>query len=441
MTLMRRVLILSLVSAAVAVTALTAAPAPAALDAAMRAFLEADGGKATAAARTVLASGASFDDIAAALRRGRAYVAKPTGRVPLPTRVNGVDLDNLVEIPADYTPDHPWPLRVSLHGGVGRPAPRAGESPGRPLSNRTTVSTGEIVLHPRAYAEAEWWTGSQVENVLRLVDRVKRAYNVDESHVYITGISDGGTGVYFFAMRAASPWAACMPMNGHPLVLANPDTGVDGELFSRNLANCPIQAVNGGQDPLYPADSVKPFIDMFKAGGIPIAWHVYPDARHDVRWWPEERASFESFLAAHPRKPNPDTITWETERTDRYNRFRWLVIDALGHRASDATLADVNLFDANGSRHPLYPRDHESGRVDVTRHGNAFEAKTRGVRQFTLLLSPDVVDFAQPVKVVVNGRAVFDGMVKKDAATLLQWAARDDDRTMLYGAALPITVP
>ena len=415
--------------------------APASLEPAIRAFLDADAGKADKAAQQVLATGASFDVVEARLKRGRDFVSKPTGRVPLPTTVNGVAMDNVLEVPPEYTPDHGWPLRVDLHGGVGRPAPRDGGSPGRPLADRIPASSPQLVLHPRAYAEAEWWTAAQVDNVMRLVDRVKRAYNVDESRTYITGVSDGGTGVYFFAMRAATPWAACMPLNGHPLVLANPDTGADGEFFSTNLANCPVQAVNGGQDPLYPAASVQPLIDMFTQGGIPITWHVYPDAKHDVSWWPQERSKYEAFLQAHPRASNPASITWETDRTDRYNRFRWLVIGKLGRRSSDTPLADVNLFESGGSRHPLYARDGLSGRVDVARHGNTFEAKTRGVQEFTLLLSPEVVDFAQPVKVVVNGKPVFDGTVKKDVATLLRWAARDDDRTMLYGAELKLVVP
>jgi len=45
------------------------------------------------------------------------------------------------------------------------------------------------------------------------------------------------------------------------------------------------------------------------------------------------------------------------------------------------------------------------------------------------------------VVVTVNGRPVHDAAVAKDASTLLAWAARDDDRTMLYGAALSIAVP
>jgi hypothetical protein len=35
----------------------------------------------------------------------------------------------------------------------------------------------------------------------------------------------------------------------------------------------------------------------------------------------------------------------------------------------------------------------------------------------------------------------FRAIVKKDVLTLKKWSARDNDRTMLYGAELPIAVP
>ena len=64
-----------------------------------------------------------------------------------------------------------------------------------------------------------------------------------------------------------------------------------------------------------------------------------------------------------------------------------------------------------------------------------------GVASFTLLLSPDVVDFGKPVRVTVNGKAAYTGAVTRNVATLVKWAARDMDRTMLYGAELHVTVP
>ena len=69
------------------------------------------------------------------------------------------------------------------------------------------------------------------------------------------------------------------------------------------------------------------------------------------------------------------------------------------------------------------------------------DAVARDVARFTLLLSPDVIDFGKPVTVTVNGTQVASLAVKKDIATLLKWAARDNDRTVLYGAELSVAVP
>ena len=87
---------------------------------------------------------------------------------------------------------------------------------------------------------------------------------------------------------------------------------------------------------------------------------------------------------------------------------------------------------------PIFPRRKPSGRVDLVRRGNVVEASTEGVRAFTLLLSPSMFDFRHPIRVVANGRTVFDGPVEPSRATLLKWAARDNDRTMLFGAELTI---
>jgi pimeloyl-ACP methyl ester carboxylesterase len=433
---------LALFVVAAAILTAQSSPAPATLGTAMRAFWNADDqGEAGTAAKQVLASGANIDQIRARLKAGRPYANQNTGRIGMTSKADGLTLDNIVEIPAEYDPARAWPLRVSLHGGVGREAPGPGDPPARPLANRIQ-SAGEIVLHPRAWAQSQWWNYSQVENITRLIERVKRDYNVDESRTYITGISDGGTGVYFFAMRHATPWSACMPLNGHPLVIANPDTGADGQLYVGNLVNCPHHIVNGGKDPLYPAASVEPLVAMFKRAGVPHEFTVYPGAGHDVSWWPQERAGYEAYLAAHPRQAHPERISWETERTDRYNRFRWLVIDRLGKRPSDVALKDVNTYQPVPiMERELFEHAKPSGRVDVSRSGNAFDVKTRGVQSLTLLLSQDVIDFAKPVRVIVNGQSVHDAIVKADAATMLAWAARDHDRTMLYGAQLHVLVP
>lgn len=387
------------------------------------------------------AQNADFDTLFARLKEGPTYQTQAPCVREMPTTVKGVPLDNTLQVPENYDPRKKWPLRVQLHGGVSRPAPGRGEKP-RGLTTNRIPSDGELILQPRAWDGLEWWRGDQVDNILALVEKVKQAFNVDESRIYATGISDGGTGVYYLAMRVPTLWSACMPLNGQPLVLANPDVGAEGELFATNLANCPMYLVNGGRDPLYPAAQVAPLVDMMRQAGTAVTFHVYPEAGHDTSWWPRERDSYGTFVRTHPRVAHPPRLSWETARTDRDNRVRWLVIDALGKRPSEGPLEELNTFEnVAGSPMPLFTHKKSSGRVDVQRRGNLILAMTRGVREFTLLLSPDVIDFGKPVTVNVNGQVVFEGPVKQDVAVLQKWAARDHDRTMLYGAEVKVAVP
>ena len=95
---------------------------------------------------------------------------------------------------------------------------------------------------------------------------------------------------------------------------------------------------------------------------------------------------------------------------------------------------------AFGPTMPLFPRRRAAGRVDLVKAGNVVRATTDGVAEFTLLLSPDAFDFSQPVTVVTNRTVSFEGRVEKSLATLLKWAAIDQDRTMLFAAELQVHV-
>jgi poly(3-hydroxybutyrate) depolymerase len=410
-----------------------------ALDKAFEAYWNADDARAASkAADRILKAGVDFDAVWTRLKAGRPYKHEKTGelvwRYPAPP---DAAFENRIQIPASYDPARAWPVRVQLHGGVNRPPPGAqadarGSGRGRGGGGANRIAgEDQIYVLPSGWDEAAWWHTNQIENILRVLDRLKRQYNVDESHVYLTGISDGGTGVYYMALRETTPWSAFLPLNGSIVVLGNPSIRADGNLHLSNLTNKPFFIVNGGRDPLYPVTHVQTHIDVFKRIGVPLEYRPQPDAGHDTSWWPAERAHFEEFVRSHPRVPHPDQVSWETERTDRFNRAHWLVIDKLGAAASDVDLEDLNFL----------PHPRRSGRADVRRHGNRIDARTHGVAELTLLLSPEVFDFTKPITVTVNGREVSNADVTRDPAVLFKWAAIDNDRTMLYGAELKIRVP
>jgi hypothetical protein len=487
-------------------------------DVALRQFWEAKSPKeAEQGVAAVLKSGLAFDEVLARLKQGRRYLADvPRGIVKLSRRSADVDFAYTLEVPQTYDPARKYQVRVQLHGGVSRPDPT-------PRGNGIGALAGaeQIYVLPTGWAAALWWSDRQIENVRAILDGVKRMYNVDENRVVLSGVSDGATGAFYFAMRDTTPFASFLLLNGALAVLRNPSTEVEGELFPNNFLNKPLFVVNGGRDPLYPATSVEPYIEHLRKGGVQLKYLPQPEGGHNTAWWPELKDTFESFVRDHARNPFPARLTWESDLTEGTSRAHWLVIDALSKPRVEEALPDLNDFarrptpsfgvrasgmrvtsvmaGTNAASFGLLPGDvvvrinevnipggvdlvdllstHEprkpmtlvvsrsskpvelrgffdpaltsqpipmfrhlapSGRVDLEREGNSVRATTRGVAEFTLLLSPDAFDFAKPVTVVADGRKVFEGRVAKSTATLMKWAAHDNDRSMLFGAEVHV---
>jgi len=477
-------------------------------------------GEAAARVDSIVKSRVAFDEAYRRLQHGRAYQSQPTGIVRMENRTaGGVEHFFSVNVPDGYDPARRYQVRFQLHGGVGG---RRTNAPVGTGAIGALAGAEQIYILPYSWADAPWWSDDQALNLVDILDLVKRRYNVDENHVVVSGVSDGGTGAYYIAMRETTPFAAFLPLNGYLLVLAARDID-DGMIFPGNLRNKPIFAVNGGRDPLYPTRVVDPTIEQMKRGGVAVDYRPQPDAGHNTAWWPQVKDAFEAFVSAHPRQPLPDTLTWEIGNSVDHHRAHWLVIDRLGAQRDDAkSLADINDMPvppspdfgvrSNGTRinrvvpgsnadriglkagdvlvrlndqsvpgamdvadaledtppgsriallvardnlpvelsgiyqpevvqgppRHLFARGGTTGRVDLTRTANTVTAATRGVAAFTLLISPDQFDFSKPLKVVANGRTVFNAKVEKSLATLMKYAAVDNDRTMLFGAELHI---
>jgi predicted esterase len=378
----------------------------------------------------ILKTGITFDEALQRLMHGRTYTAQPTGVIKLSNRtVDGVDHNYALNIPPSYDPAKRYQVRYQLHGGVGG---RIDNKPRGTGEIGALAGAEQIYVIPYSWADEPWWSDDQVLNLNAILDSLKRTYNVDENRVVVAGVSDGGTGAYYIAMRETTPFASFLPLNGFAMVLASDEID-DGGVFPNNLLNKPLFVINGGRDPLYPTSHVEPFVMHFKDSGVETAYYPQPEAGHNTAWWPEMKDTFEQFVADHPRNPDPDKLTWETV-TAAHNRAHWLVIDELGKQPGDKPMPDINV----AGNIPLFFRKKAPGRVALVRTGNTIQATTENVAAFTLLLSPGKFDFSQPIKVVANGREVFNKRVERSVKTMMQWAARDNDRTMLYAAELKI---
>ena len=314
----------------------------AALDGAIADFWEArTDDEVSAASADILATNATIEEVWPRLRAGRTYDrSAPTGRLLLSrTNRDGLEHEYVVIIPDNYDPANRYPVRVYLHGGVSRPKRENGEF----WRNEARITRNDaVVVIPSGWSESLWWQDSQIENLSGILHDLKRTYNLDENKVFLLGISDGATGAYYQGFKATTPWAAFLPLNGHPVVLANPATDSDGDIHVTNLRNKPLFVINGDEDPLYPTSSVRPFLSLFDAAGVLIDFRAQPNAGHDTSWWEDEAPAMDAFMAEWSRRPLPPRLSWETETTDRYNRAHWLVIDELGAVEGEPSLESHN---------------------------------------------------------------------------------------------------
>ena len=295
---------------------------------------------AAKAGADIVKAGISFEDAYARLKRGRPFEPHPpTGIV----EAHRGEFTYHLDVPAGYDASRQYQVRFQLHGGIGAPRD-VNERRGQHGIGRL-AGVEQIYVLPTSWADQPWWSDDQVENLHAILDTVKRTYNVNENRVVLSGVSDGGTGAYYVAMRDTTPYAAFLPLNGYILVLQHAVFNGGADLFPANLQNKPLFAVNGGRDPLYPMAAVEPTLRHLAENGVSITYRPQADAGHDTSWWPQVKDDYEAFVRDHPRNPLPDRVTWETSDPRRFGRAHWLQIDTLGSTAVDARdLPDANVY-------------------------------------------------------------------------------------------------
>ena len=328
------------------------------------------------------------------------------------TSNSGLELPYAVLVPTSYDPSKRYPVEFMLHGGVGRPAWQDNEEFWR-RGYENLLSEDRITVVPAAWRDAVWWQEEQAQSIPDILRRVKRDYSVDDNRVTMSGVSDGGTGAYFFAFKQPTPWAAFLPYIGNAAVLRNPQSGGGYRLYFENLRDKPLFIVNGENDPLYPASSIQPFVDVLGEAKVNFEFTVIENGGHNLDWLPNQLDRIEAFKRDNPRDALPDVLQWVADRTDAYNRNHWLVID-----------------ERTGFGKPAV--------ITATREGNTFSVDTSGVKGFTLLLSPSEIDFTAPVTVILNGEESQAAIIEESTEILLKWAQSDMDRSMLFTAELVI---
>lgn len=176
-----------------------------------------------------------------------------------------------------YTPEAATnaPLVVFLHGSGER---------GSDLGRVATVGLPHLlerlpepafVVAPQC-PEASRWT-DQLERLEAVLEGLLERLPVDARRVYLTGLSLGGQGAWFWAARSPERFAALVPVCGRTDPAA-----------AERLKNMPIWAFHGAEDDVVPPSESKVMVAALQAVGGRPRLSVLEGVGHDS-WTPAYR--------------------------------------------------------------------------------------------------------------------------------------------------------
>lgn len=189
------------------------------------------------------------------------------GRIDLPHPC--LSLPYIQYTPASKAPAEGYPLVIFLHGAGER-----GEDldlvslHGWPRYAREGEEYPFLLVAPQL-PEGKHWCG-QVNTLNGFLDALLETLPVNPKQVYVTGLSDGGTGTWLWAENDASRFAAVIPVCG---------AGIRWATYE--LIGLPLWAFHGEEDMSIRCEESVRLVERLRLMGCEPRITTYPGVGHD----------------------------------------------------------------------------------------------------------------------------------------------------------------
>ena len=205
----------------------------------------------------------------------------------------GLDLQYALYLPNDY-PDtgEMYPLILFLHGAGER-----GDNldlvkiHGIPKLIDDGNSFPFIIIAPQCPDEGYWDRPEYVRSLISLIKEIMKAYAVDKTRIYGTGLSMGGLGTLAIAIKEPGLFAAIIPVCG----------GADLNKIVR-INQLPIWLFHGDADSVIPVENSLSIYDALKPINQHVFLTIYKGVGHDS--WTEtyENEAVYEWLLTYRKK-------------------------------------------------------------------------------------------------------------------------------------------
>ncbi|MCK9626148.1 MAG: alpha/beta hydrolase-fold protein [Bacteroidales bacterium] len=355
-----------------------------------------------------------------------------------------------IHFPKDYNPKKRYSLLFFLHGAV-----RSSELSDYQFAdwnlggwNRYYTKYADlndvILVFPDGSRQYNWMGPDDgffmIPEMLKLI---KKAINIDDNKVFISGHSNGATGSFSYLMKQPTQFAGFYGFNTYPKVFT-------GGTFVENIKNRSFINFSTDKDYYYPPKANDDFTKLMDGINADYKEYRYNGFPH---WFPEFNESEPAYqilfndLTNRSRKSFPKEISWEFD-DEKYGNINWLScikLDTLSQkkdwhkelnfkitkwlefkdRESDDLIeidVDKNAFD--------FPR--KSGKIKAEYDRNVFRIETSDIKSFSIYISPEMVNLKKKVEVYINGKLYFNKIVNYNCEFMLQNFKNNQDREQIW---------
>lgn len=215
-----------------------------------------------------------------------------------------VRMQYLVVLPRNYTANHaPWPVILYLHGAGDRGNDLALVRRTEAVQQAETRSDFPFILIAPQVSDPDqsWLYPGNRSAALGILDKTLRKYHGDPTRVYVTGISMGGWGAWFFAYKFPNRFAAIAPL-----------CGLDADLlWAPQIARTPVWAFHGTNDNVAPIIGTERMVEALQKLGADPKYTPVVGGDHDIAKAIYSRNDLYKWFLQHVR--NSSDLTKETQ--------------------------------------------------------------------------------------------------------------------------------
>lgn len=387
-----------------------------------------EAGRATALARAEASWPLAASDAASLLESVRSALPRFGSRYDVAAEVDGkgegtITLAAFPELTGRFIcagrrGGHAVPLFIGLHGGGA-----TGGDGTRAERVFRDVPANSVQVYPTAMQlEADAWnTPREEQYVLALIAQMIRTFDIDTNRIYLAGTSMGGFGAWSMGTAFPDRFAALASGAGGVIPMRRQGRFEVQPGWVENLFGLPIWFYHSVDDARVPphgdraaGTALKRLHGQFPKG-YEYVYKEYLDRGHGAP--PLGHRPILQWMFARTRDPAPPRVRWRPCRSYKRQCY-WLYwpapkLDGLP-RSTTGPLIDAHVTGPNA--------------ITVTGAPAGLE----------ILLRPGFVDLAKPVTLTVDGRVVFEAIVRPTLKAMLLAAGESRDPELVFTARVPL---